>query len=176
MPNTGHQLLLKERTLKVSGKLDGIDIRFNASLDHVDDQNNVLTYYMNLPGKLEYRQRRMTYRVHIPMSMHLRAIIDNGDDSVIEGNLHDLSHGGIGIFFSDTDASVDLGTTCECAFVLATDEWLYCSLELRYSKKTQAQGHQLIGARFIDLHPTQTRLIGRCISQLEREFIRKRTS
>jgi c-di-GMP-binding flagellar brake protein YcgR len=176
MPEEGHQLLLDERKLRVSGKLDGVDIRFSTSLERVDNQNNVMTYYMSMPGMLEYRQRRMAYRVHIPMSMQLRVIIDNGDDGVIEGVLHDLSHGGIGMFFSDTDISADHGVFYECAFELTSDVWLYCSVELRYSKETQARNRQLIGARFVDLRPVQTRLVGRCISELERELLRKRAA
>ena len=98
MPTTGHPLLLAERTLQVTGKLDGIDIRFITTLEHVDKQDDMVTYHMNLPGQLEYRQRRMDYRAHIPMAQLLRVIIDSGDGTVVEGVLHDLSHGGAFLF------------------------------------------------------------------------------
>lgn len=181
MPSTGHEVLLRERTLNVLGKLDGVDIRFIASLERVDEQDNVLTYYMNLPRHLEYMQRRSDYRVHIPMSMRLRVIIDDeaftDDDGItIEGDLHDLSKGGAGMIFPVTDSKVESGKIYECAFELPDEGWLYCSVELRYAKEISSHNRQLIGARFIDLYPPQKRLIGRCISELEREFIRKRAA
>lgn len=176
MPTTGHSLLLKQRTLKVSGKLDGVDIRFTTSLERVDEKDNVITYYVSLPQQLEYKQRRQAFRVHIPMSKKLHVVIDHADGSVIEGVLYDLSHGGTGTIVSDIDTEVEPGLICECAFELPNNEWLNCSVELRYSKTVGSKNRQHIGARFIDLFPTQTRLIGRCISELEREVIRKRAS
>lgn len=176
MPSNGHPLLLKERTLKISCKLDGVDIGFIASLKRVEERDNLLTYYMSLPKQLEYRQRRQDYRIHIPISKTLQVIMDNGDDAVNEGALHDISHGGTGMIFPVTYITVEPGHMVECAIELPGKIWLYCSVELRYSKKVRSQQRQLIGARYNDLTPAQTRLIGRCISELEREYMRKRAT
>jgi len=176
LPSSGHELLLEERSLRVTGKLDGIEIRFITTLERVDVQDKMVTYHMGLPRQLEYRQRRMNYRVHIPMTKKLRAIIDNEDGTVNEGELHDLSRGGAGLIFPDDKPVVEPGLLQECAIELSDEEWLYCAVELRYSKNFPPRERQLIGARFFDLGPAQERLIGRCISELEREFIRKRAS
>ena len=176
LPSGGHQLLLAERTLEVEGKLDGIDIQFITTLQRVDDQDNVLTYYMNLPARLEYRQRRQAYRVHIPMTKKLRVIIDNTDDTVIEGVLYDLSHGGAGIIFPAGKIIVEPGQLRECAIELPNDVWLYCAVELRYAKNTSSRDRQHIGARYSQISPAQAQLIGSCINELEREFIRKRAA
>jgi c-di-GMP-binding flagellar brake protein YcgR len=176
MPSSGHDLLVKARKLKVSCKLDGVEIEFIASLARADQQNKLLTYYMNLPTQMEYRQRRQHYRVHIPMSKLLRVIIDEADTAMHEGVLHDLSRSGAGVLFSANNIILEHGQQHECAIELPEADWLYCTVELRYSKDTSKQKQQLTGAHFIDLHPAQTRLIGRCISELEREFIRKRAA
>jgi c-di-GMP-binding flagellar brake protein YcgR len=176
LPSSGHQLLLTERTLQVTGKLDGIDIRFITTLERVDNQDNVVTYHMNLPKQLEYRQRRLDYRAHIPMVQTLRVIIDNRDETVIEGVLHDLSHGGAGMFLPDGKLTVEPGLLYECAIELPDDMWLYCAVELRHSKNIPSRDRQLVGARFIELSPAQARLVGHCISRLEREFNRKRAA
>ena len=178
MPATGQELLIKERTLKVACKLDGVDMRFSLTLVRVDEKNNLLTNYMTLPTRLDYRQRRQHYRVHIPMSMQLITIIDytnaNNDHNVlIEGLLHDLSHGGIGLVYPDSNITIEHGDTYECAIKLPETDWLYCTLELRYTKNVGTRGQQFIGACFVNLAPAQSRMIGRCISELEREFIRK---
>jgi c-di-GMP-binding flagellar brake protein YcgR len=174
--STGHRLLLSERALQVTGKLDGIDIRFITTLERVDDQDDVVTYYINLPERLEYRQRRLDYRAHIPAAQKLRVIIDDRDGTVIEGVLHDLSRGGAGMYFPDGEPAVEPGLLHECAIELPGDVWLYCAVELRYSKDIPSRDRQLIGARFTDLGHEQARLVARCISELEREFIRKRTA
>ncbi len=183
LPSVGHKWLLEEGEIKVTGKLDGIDINFKASLAHVDEQDNVVTYYMHLPEQLEYKQRRSAYRVHIPMSKQMRVVLDDGDgttvdsagefDDLTEGVLHDLSQGGAGLILVDTETTVQTGVVKECAIELP-DEWLYVSVEFRYTKNVGVLKRQLIGVNFTGLRPAQTRLIGRFISELERELMRKR--
>lgn len=176
LPSSGHQLLLAERSLQVMGKLDGIEISCTTTLERVDEQDKVLTYYMNLPKRIEYRQRRLAYRVHIPMAKTLRVIIDHRDGTVHEGVLHDLSHGGAGMIFPADNITVEHGLLHECAIEFPDEEWLYCTVELRYSKNIPSRNRQLIGAQFAGLLPVQERIIGRCINELERELIRKRAS
>jgi c-di-GMP-binding flagellar brake protein YcgR len=174
LPSTGHQQLLAERTLQVTGKMDGIDIRFITTLDHVDDGDSMVTYHMNLPAQIEYRQRRLAYRAHVPMAQTLRVIVDSKDGTVIEGELHDLSHGGAGMIFPDGPPAVVPGLLYECAIELPDDVWLYCAVELRYSKSIRTRDRQLIGARLNGLSPVQARLVGQFVSKLERESVRKR--
>jgi len=176
LPSTGHQLLIAERKLQVTGKLDGIEIRFDTTLEHFDNRDNLITYHANLPGHLEYRQRRLDYRAHIPMAQTLRVVIDTLDGDAIEGKLHDLSHGGAGVIYTDAIPAVERGHTYQCAIELPDATWLFCTVELRYSKSVSARDRHLIGARFADLSPAQARLVGHCINQLQLEFIRKRTA
>ena len=176
IPNTGHPLLVSERALDVRGKLDGIDIRFITTLKRVESKKNAITCHVNLPGHIEYRQRRLDYRVNIPMVRMLRVIIDGQAGGVFEGVLHDISHGGAGMLFPAGAVSVEPGRLHECAIELPGDVWLYCTVELRYAKKNRSPGQQLIGARFDKLCPAQQQLVGHCIKELERESIRKRAA
>ena len=176
LPSTGHELLLAERTLQVSGKLDGIDIRFITTLERMDSSNNMVTYHMNLPSQIDYRQRRLAFRAHIPMAQTLRVVIDCRDGTVIEGVLHDLSHSGAGMIFPEGPPTAVPGLLYDCAIELPDDVWLYCAVELRYSKNIQSRDRQLIGARLIDLSPAQARLVGYCVRELERGFARKRVA
>lgn len=175
-PSAGHQLLLARRALEVTGKLDGIDIRFITTLDYVDERDGVITYHAVLPEALEYRQRRLDHRAHIPMSRALRVIIDCGDRTVIEGMLHDLSNGGAGMIFTDDARAVESGLLHDCAIELPDREWLYCAVEIRYSRVIPPRDRQLVGTRFSGLSRTQARLVRHCISELERESIRKRVT
>ena len=175
LPASGQSFLQQQRVLQATAKLDGIDIRFTTPLERVEHQKNVLTYYMDLPEQIEYRQRRLSYRVPIPLSRELHVIIENDEGAVFEGVLHDLSHGGAGMVFPDSEPVVKPGLLHECAVELIDDEWLYAAVELRYSKNIPSRKRQLIGARFQDLSHEQSHMVGRCINALEREYIRKRS-
>jgi len=51
---------------------------------------------------------------------------------------------------------------------LPEGKWIYCTVELRFSRSAPSQNTQ-----FIELSAAQQRLIDRCINKLEREAIRK---
>ncbi len=176
VPADGHRLLLAERTLRVTGKLDGIDIRFTATLERVEERDDIITYYVNLPALLEYRQRRVDYRAHVPMARTLRVVIDCNAATVIEGRLQDLSHGGAGIAVAHDTHAMEPGRLYECAVELPDGVWLYCGVELRHAKNIPTRERRLYGARFVDLSPVQSRLLRNCITALERELIRKRAA
>ena len=176
MPSSGHPLLVREGVVNITGKLDGIEISFQTSLHHVDQKNKLLTYNMHLPEKIEYRQRRQDYRVNIPMSKQLRVLVDNENDHEpeIAGELHDLSNGGAGIIFSETDIALEPGHLYECAIEIPGEEYLFCCVELRYTREIRTGKQKLTGVLFLNLTPVQARLIGRFISEMEREQIKKR--
>lgn len=175
-PSDGQRLLLAQRQLQVTGKLDGIDIRFQSKLARVDEKDGVVTCYLELPGLLEYRQRRMDFRAHIPLSQTLRVIIDDGEGNAIEGLLHDLSQGGAGILLPEDQILPGSGRAYECAIELPGEDWLFCTVELCHSRKSRFRGRLLLGTRFQAQTPFQARLVGQCITSLEREQIRKRAA
>ena len=78
--------------------------------------------------------------------------------------------------FPDGPPAVAPGLLYECAIELLGDVWLYCAAELRFSKSIHSGAKQLIGARFNKLSPAQARLVGHCVSELEREYVRKRVA
>lgn len=175
LPSSGHHLFVEVGTLEVSGKLDGIDFRFFAMLEDVDGQDGMITYRVHLPARLEYRQRRMDYRAHIPIAQTLRVLIDKGDESIIEGELYDLSQGGVGMILPGETPSLQPHRWYECAFEMPDQSWLYCSIELCHARTIPSHDRHLVGARFSRLSVVQSQLVGRCIGKLERELLRKRT-
>lgn len=174
MPNSGHEKLVSERNIFATGKLEGIDIKFETSLVRVDESKNVITYYMKLPEEVSYHQRRQAYRVRIPMSKDLRVLIDTGNDELSIGELKDLSHGGVGKIVPQGESNLELGQLYECVIELPCSEWLYCTVEARFKKEINGKGIHFIGAMFIDLSSIQRRLIARCISDLSREELQRR--
>jgi len=174
IPSSGHEKLVSERKIRATGKLDGVEIQFTTTLKRVKEQKNMLTYYMKLPKTLKYQQRRQAYRVPVPAMAQLRVIVDYKDNRIIVGELHDLSHGGAGKIIPEGKITIDPGQLYECAIELPCGEWIYCSVEICYQKNIPSRKRQLIGVRFNDITLVQSRIIGRCISELELEQIRKR--
>lgn len=176
LPSTGHQLLITEGALLARGKLDGVDIQFFTTLQRAGNKDKLITYYMDLPELVEYRQRRETFRARIPVTMKLPVFIENTKGEEVKGELHNLSYGGAGIIMLPDKAIMEKGTLHKCSIELSKGEWIDCTVELRFAKSIPARNTQLIGTQFVDLSATQSRLIGRCINALEREFIRKRAA
>ena len=106
LPASGQKLLLAERKLQVSAKLDGIDIRLACVIQRADIQDKMVTCYMDLPGQPAYRQRRLDYKVHIRMTKKLRVIIDSANGTGIEGFLNNLSRGSAGMLFPESEPVV----------------------------------------------------------------------
>jgi c-di-GMP-binding flagellar brake protein YcgR len=176
LPNSGHQLLLAQKRLQVTGKLEGIDIRFISELDTFDEQDGMVTYRVKLPARLEYRQRRSDFRAHIPISLAIRVVMVDDRENIFEGELYDLSRGGAGIILPFDEAVLVPENWYYCAIELPGASWLFCDVEPRHWKPLHAPGKHLAGARFADLTPMQARLVGRCISELEREQMKKRVT
>lgn len=174
LPNSGHELLVAEGALQVTGMLDGVAIQFFTTLKRVDDKGKMLTYHMKLPTLLEYRQRRQNFRVRIPMTRKLPVTIVNKNGKMVKGELHDLSHGGAGMLFLADKTIMESGKQHECTIELPDGSFIYCTAELRFSKNIPSRNTKFIGIQFVGLLPLQSRLIGRCINELERDYIRKR--
>ncbi|MEZ5542756.1 MAG: flagellar regulator YcgR PilZN domain-containing protein [Pseudomonadota bacterium] len=176
LPASGHEILLAERRLRVTGKLDGIDIRFRTTLDSCDSHDGVVTYRTRLPAQLDYRQRRQDFRAPVPMAHRLRVLLEGRDGVLYEGELHDLSHGGAGVILPDVSSALVAGQTCACAIELPAAGWLYCTVELRYQRTIRGRDRVLLGVSFRALAPQQVRMITQYIIALERELIRKRAA
>ena len=173
LPADGHRLLPDARALQVTGKLEGIDFRFIASLEDVEQADGMVTYRAHLPTRLDYRQRRMDYRAHIPIAKRLRVVIDKNNE-VLEGELYDLSLGGVGMVLPGEAPALRPRRWYDCAIELPDTSWLYCRIELCHARTVPDHGRHLVGARFARLSPVQSQQVGRCIAMLERELIRKR--
>lgn len=176
LPTNGHELLVEKEALLVTGKLDGIVIQFFTTLKRVDNKDNILTYYMKLPKLLEYQQRRQAYRARIPISRELPVFIEDKNGKMIKGELRNLSHGGAGMIFMTEKAIMERGRQHNCVIMLTDGSRINCTAELRFWKNIAAHDKQYIGVQFVDLEPIQSRLIGRCINELERDLISKRAT
>lgn len=171
-PLEGHVRLLQSACLSVYARVNGIGIYFESPLGDVGVQDNIAYYRQPLPQRVFYGQKRADYRVRPAMDTPIPIVL--GDTQPIaEGELLDLSAGGIGLRVG-VDTPVIAGETLNtCLITLPGGDTLCCRLQIRFVRQ-DPNAHELqLGARFLGLNPTQQRAVRRCVAELERAGLQR---
>lgn len=175
-PREGHERLKLTGHCSVYGKVKGVGVYFEVDIDEFGDENGAAFYRAKLPSLAFYGQKRSHYRVHVGLGVN--APLQLGDPSaqpLAEGQLRDLSVGGLGAIFPLT-APLEVGDRFpHCIVDLPGIGSIECTLDVRFARRDEEQRVLLVGAEFVDLGPQQQRAIQRCVYQLERDELRRRT-
>ena len=176
-PAEGHTLFLAQRKLTVFGEYDGVDIRFDATLQELGKQSALNFYKIKFPHTLKYFQKRSTYRVRLLRASAIPVILTFGPGDYAKGDLYNISAGGMGIKFTRTipRAPAPGQTIPECEIRFPDGDKFVCALEARHMMEIKSNEQALLGVRFIKLNSAQQRIIDRFIASLEREARRKAT-
>ncbi len=172
-PDEGHRHLLEARRFNAFARIKGVGLYFEAPLLEVGVEDNIAYYRIKLPERVFYGQKRSHYRVRVGLNTHAAVTLGNSSKHVAEGELRDLSVGGIGASFSASTPLKIGDIVPDCQIELPGGDTLHCSLEVRFAKHDTAHHELRLGARFIDLKPAEERMLRRCVSNLEREALRK---
>ncbi|MFO8154765.1 MAG: flagellar brake protein [Pseudomonadota bacterium] len=160
----------------VSAQLGGVDVSFASEVSRIRTKGGTTYYIIALPGKLLYQQRREHFRAaatagssHIPARLHPEG---RDDAPVIEGELTDLSIGGMGIRLppgTELPESFESGLIIPlCSVDLPEQkEPLECEAELR-SIREDTNAIQL-GLRFNQLDPRAHRMVEKYVVALDRK-------
>ena len=173
MPDSGNQLLAKESEFRVSGSIDGIRIKFQATLSELQQHNGTVSVAAHIPKLINYRQRRDSHRIQSPMHYTLKVMLAIGNNRVEEGILRDLSHGGAQVLLQPGTTDIPKSTLLECSIQLPTDETLYCSAMVCYAFSPGNNSSARTGLRFLELTPYQQRAIERSTAFLEQQLAKK---
>lgn len=174
-PRHGHDQLLEKRHLQVYGRLHGLSVRFDTELVSAGERQGIAFYKLRLPVEIEHGQKRAFYRVRVGLGLKVPVTLLGDSESTFDGELRDISIGGIGAVFP-TATPIDAGACIEsCLIDLPGGEAVSCSLKIRHTEVDTSHQELHIGASFTELTPGQERAIQRCIHSLEREEIRKKT-
>ena len=178
-PKEGHELLLKAGKLKARLQLDGVKISFAATLVSSGNDAGIAFYTLDIPHDMDYLQQRAYHRVRPSLAKPLTAnlthgLIDNGE-TVFQGEIYNLSAGGISIKLKSDAGATTLKPTdiLTCSFTLPPKEEIICKLEVRSIHATNQQNFIRIGVRFHHLPNAVQKLIQRYIATLEREQLKK---
>lgn len=172
-PPEGHERLVAARRLRASCHIRGIELSFQATVSEVGGDAGIAFYRIPLPQELHYHQRRANYRVQVGRGLAIPVYLTLGTDDALEGQLSDLSAGGLSMRL-ETGRSLNRGQRVEqCTIPLPKGDQIRSALEIRYARAEENAKWLRAGARFLDLTRAQQSRIQRFVAQLERELIRK---
>lgn len=170
----GHKKLLESGKFRIHTMHRGVEINFNCKLASVLHENIGDLYKLVMPKLLYYHQRRQNYRAHVSMSYAVRVLLELHDETSMEGWLANISSGGIGIQINkDLWVPLETGMRIEkCTFDIPDDIEIHCELTVRNVHK-DGNAYMHLGGQFVNLERDQTRAIGRFVTWLDRELIKK---
>src|SRR3982750_4493140 len=62
IPKHGHKRMRRGAKLKISSRLDGVEVRFRSAVREVDADSQLSAYMLDLPDALDYREQRASKR------------------------------------------------------------------------------------------------------------------
>lgn len=117
----------------------------------------------DFPGSIAISRRRMLPRSAVPPGAALRCVAHSGASAVFEGDVLDVSQGGIGMQGEAKGASLEPGMVLAASrLVRGGREPVVVDLEVRHTARVTLQdGRQVlrIGCRFVNLSPAAMRLV-----------------
>ena len=173
-PRKGHNLFLQQGTINISGRLEGVEVRFSSRLKEDREKNGIAYYKAEIPREIYYRQRRQDFRITSRgerISFH--GLRGKGRRQMIRGYINDLSRKGLGVVLED-DVTLYPGEVLpSCIIDIPGEGEIAFSLEVRFcSRKNRAQLTR-IGGRFSQIDPDAQRKVARCINRMERVRARR---
>ncbi|RRQ20950.1 flagellar brake protein [Thiohalobacter thiocyanaticus] len=171
-----HRKALETGRLRVFGQHDGVEMNFNLSIRPARNRQGVGFYQAGLPDCIHYMQRRADYRVHVAMDMGLSVLLPLGEETLLDGQLCDVSMGGLGARL-ETGQEIRKGLIIpDCRIQLPEDpQSLQADLEVRFALPDEQHQVLRMGGRFCKLSSSDRSRLRKFVTQLEREMIRRRS-
>lgn len=175
-PEEGHGLLLTQKRLQVTARLKGIAVDFETSLQTSRREDGIAIYSIAVPSMLHYHQRRAHFRAVIGAAHEVPIVLHTTHGRVIQGQVHDISPGGIGALFHQVAADeFQCGERLEnCVIELPRGHTVHSPMEVCFVDPSEAPAQLRLGGRFIELTRGNEHMIARFIADLERQRLKTR--
>ncbi len=175
-PEHGHELLLAQKRLRISARLKGVAVDFETTLQDVKKEDGIAIYSVAIPAMLHYHQRRAHFRAVIGPAYEVPVVLEMSDGRLHEGQVHDISPGGIGARFQHLAANeLRCGARIEnCAIKLPRGHTIHSALEVCFVDPSEAPAQLKVGGRFVELTRANEHMIARFIADLERQRLKTR--
>ena len=171
----GHELVQEKGVLRAFCRCQGVEINFVCRVQVEQSRDGVAFYRGVIPDSLSYYQRRSAYRVHVTLDTDIPVLLTLDEGERLQGHLHDLSVGGIGLTL-DTEKELRQGLVIpDCTLKLPKGDPVRTDVEVRFARTDTEKHVTRIGGRFLHLPPKIEARLSRFVAQLERDLLRRKT-
>ena len=88
IPKHGHKHMRRGAKLKISSRLDGVEVRFRSAVRAVDSDPEVAAYMLEMPDALDYREQRASKRTR---TLEVTAELRDAEGAAVPARVLDLS-------------------------------------------------------------------------------------
>lgn len=173
-PENGHLLLKEGVVLKLSGRLEGVELSFTTSLLEIREKNGVAYYKSRLPETIEHHQQRNAYRIPsrgIGITFH--GLRGKGMRQIVKGYVNDLSRDGAGIILAEGIHLYQGEILPSCIISVPGEGEIAFSLEVCFCSRNPRQQVTRIGGRFKNIDSASLQKIRRSLNRIERAQTRR---
>lgn len=175
IPKRGHARMRRGAKLKVSSRLDGVEVRFRSSVRAVDVDTTVAAYMLDLPDALDYREQRAVKRMR---TFEVTAELRDADGAPVPARVLDLSIDGLRVSVP-TPHPFGEAARCSCTVWLPSGpiEAGIAIMRVRRAPERAQRGAaatDVLGARFDALGDGDARRLGRYLADTQRALMRAR--
>lgn len=175
LPKHGHKQMRRGAKLRLSSRLDGVEVRFRSAVRAVDSDSQVAAYMLDLPDALDYREQRSSRRTR---TFEVTAELRDDDGAPVSARVLDLSIEGIRLC---VPAPHPFGEAARCRCTV----WLpggaieadIAILRVRRAPERPQRGAaatDVLGARIDTLGAVDARRLGRYLADTQRALMRAR--
>ena len=174
-PTEGHNLIGVGTTISVSAHHSGAFVNFSGKIEAIGSNEDAAYYKINIPGEVEFHQRRNTYRVATSISKPIVVNLLNEEDVLISAELRDISLGGVCLRMKDLPhVSIRDGDHIPtCLIKISNDRKIMGAINICHVERIKETGSLRIGAEFASLSKFDQRELEHLIATLDREIIKK---
>ena len=174
-PRRGHARMRRGAKLKLSSRLDGVEVRFRSTVRAIDADGEVAAYMLDLPDALDYREQRAVQRTR---TFEVTAELRDADGTPVEARVLDLSIDGLRLGLR-TPHPFGEAARCQCTVWLPDGpfEAEIAIIRVRRAPERAQRGAaatDVLGARFDALGAGDARRLGRYLADTQRALMRAR--
>lgn len=171
-PSRGHAAMATGLEVRILSRLDGIEMRFRASVKAISPTQPGATYRLSMPTGLDYVQRRNAFRVPVSAALAIPVELSAGVARA-RGTLVDISHTGLRVALRG-QAPLPPVDSLSCSIDLPPGTITTTVEACHTEPDRRGLGVVYIGLRFIGLTRDQQQLISRFTAHIQRDQLRAR--
>ena len=174
-PEKGHDLIQKAGRITLHMQYEGMDVNFTINLKNIGNENGIAYYELEFPKSIRYLQRRNSYRVPVSAANEILVELTTKDKKSYQGELHDISTGGMCIRFpKKLEFPLELeGEELECGITFFSRQKMKCAFKVCHTWVNTSSNNLHIGGFFIQLDRIQHRAIEKFVAELQRKARQK---